>query len=43
MSAYYDDDMDVVDDRKMIAKTYLGSWFTIDFLAIFPFSIIFGS
>ena len=39
-SAYYTEDMDMVDDRKMIAKTYLYGWFTIDFLAIMPFDLI---
>lgn len=26
-----------VTDRKRIAKNYLGGWFTLDFIAVFPF------
>ena len=29
-----------ITDRKQIASEYLKGWFTIDFVAIFPFSII---
>ena len=39
-SAYNDEDFRIVDDRKKIAKNYLNSWFTIDFLAIVPFDLI---
>lgn len=42
-SAFYDDDMEIVDDRKRVAKQYVMSWFIIDLLAIFPFSFVFGS
>lgn len=36
-SAYYDLDYELIDDRKVIAKTYLSSWFSVDFLSIIPF------
>lgn len=39
-SAYYDLDMNLVDDRKMITTNYLRGWFTVDLLAIIPFDII---
>ena len=42
-TAYYDDDVDLVDDRKQIAKTYVKGWFTIDLLAIIPFDKIISS
>lgn len=37
MTAYYTEEFELIEDRKEIAKTYLTSWFPIDFLAIFPF------
>lgn len=36
-SAYYNDDSEIIDDRKEIANSYLRGWFTIDLLAIIPF------
>ena len=36
-SAYYNDDSEIVDDRKQIACSYLKGWFIIDLLAIIPF------
>jgi len=36
-SAYYDDDYNIIDDRILIGKSYLQSWFLIDILAIIPF------
>eukprot|EP00356_Strombidium_inclinatum_P009827 CAMPEP_0170484938 /NCGR_PEP_ID=MMETSP0208-20121228/4305_1 /TAXON_ID=197538 /ORGANISM="Strombidium inclinatum, Strain S3" /LENGTH=255 /DNA_ID=CAMNT_0010758425 /DNA_START=570 /DNA_END=1337 /DNA_ORIENTATION=- len=36
-SAYYDDDFKIVDNRKILAKEYLTSWFLIDVLAVIPF------
>lgn len=42
-SAFYDEDMEVIDDRKRVVKNYVTSWFVIDFLAIFPFTFAFGS
>lgn len=37
-SAYYDEEMEIVDNRKAIAKAYLNGWFSVDLLAIIPFS-----
>lgn len=42
-TAYYDEEMEIVDDRKKIAKRYVYSWFFVDFLAIFPFSALFNT
>lgn len=36
LSAYYDDNMRIVTNRKIIAIQYLKGWFLIDLLAIFP-------
>jgi hypothetical protein len=36
-SAYYDNDVDIIDNRKEIAKNYIQGWFVIDVLAIVPF------
>jgi len=36
-TAYNDDDFTIIDDRKQIARGYIYSWFSIDFLAIVPF------
>lgn len=38
-SVYYDDDFEIIEDRKKIALTYLQSWFLIDLLAIIPFDL----
>ena len=35
-SAFNDDDFKIIDDRKVIACSYLKGWFAIDFLAIVP-------
>lgn len=39
-TAYYDLEVELIDDRKEIAKFYLSGWFTIDLLAIIPFDRI---
>ena len=39
-SAYYNDLNEIEDDRKMIALSYIKSWFFIDLLAIIPFEHI---
>ena len=39
-SAYYDEEFVIVEDRKMIARDYVTSWFPIDFLAIIPFDYL---
>ena len=36
ISAYEEDDMIEIDDRKLIAINYLKGWFIIDVVAIFP-------
>lgn len=37
LTAFYTDEFELVEDRWVIAKTYMVGWFIIDFLAIFPF------
>lgn len=32
--------LQIVDDRKVIAKNYLSGWFFIDLIAILPFNLI---
>ena len=39
-TAYYDDENDLVENRKAIANNYLYGWFSIDILAIIPFDHI---
>ena len=39
-SAYQNEMYEMIDDRKVIAKTYLSGWFVIDLLAIIPFTVI---
>jgi hypothetical protein len=41
-SAFYDEYLKIIDDRKPIAKKYLTGWFTIDVLSIIPFDVIFS-
>jgi hypothetical protein len=40
ISAYYDDENNLVIDRCQIAKNYLKGWFIIDTIAIFPLYLI---
>ena len=42
-SCHYDDEFVIVENRWMIAKEYLKSWFIIDLVAILPFDVIFKS
>lgn len=42
-SPYYNDDFRLIDEPKVIAKTYLGGWFMPDVLAILPFELIIGA
>jgi len=42
-TAFYDEDLILIKDRKSIAKNYLTGWFTIDILAIIPFDVFLGS
>ena len=39
-SAFVNDDKEIVDNRKKIAKRYLSGWFFIDFVSILPLDII---
>jgi hypothetical protein len=39
-SAFYDDEFQIVEDRVVIIKSYLQTWFLVDLLAILPFDII---
>ena len=39
-TAYYDQDVELIDNRKDIAKYYVTGWFTVDVLAIIPFDRI---
>jgi hypothetical protein len=39
-SAYYDEDIELIDDRKDIAAFYIQGWFIVDLLAIIPFDQI---
>ena len=41
-SSYYDDDYCEIKDRKIIALTYIKSWFFIDLLAVVPFDLLIG-
>ena len=38
--AYEKEDLSVEDDRKKIIYNYLGGWFIIDFVSVFPFDKI---
>ena len=39
-SAFYNDDSEIIDDRKEIARSYAKGWFVVDVLAIVPFDAI---
>jgi len=39
-TAFYNDEMEIITCKKMIAKNYISGWFTVDLLAIIPFDII---
>ena len=41
--AYHDEEFNLVDDRTVIAKGYMKSWFVIDVMSIIPISIIFNT
>jgi hypothetical protein len=38
--AFYDDDEEIVDARKLVALSYLKSWFIIDMISAVPLSEI---
>ena len=42
-TAIYNDDLEIIDDRRVISMTYLKSWFCVDFFAIIPFDLMFKS
>lgn len=39
-SAFQNEDLVMIDDRKVICKSYLSSWFLLDMIAIFPFDLL---
>ena len=40
-TAYYDDDYEMVLDRKQIIRNYAKKWLWLDFFAAFPFDVRF--
>ena len=38
-SAYVDDNLKLIDDRKTIVRTYLLGWFAVDLISSVPFSL----
>jgi len=40
--AFYDEEFLIVQNRKIIAKEYFKSWFTVDLLAIIPLEEFLG-
>lgn len=42
-TAFYNEDLEINTNRCHIAKRYLHGWFIIDFVAIFPFSLLMSS
>jgi hypothetical protein len=40
-TAFYNDNMQLKDDRATLAKRYITSWFFVDILAIIPFDLIY--
>jgi hypothetical protein len=41
LSAYYDENLVIIDNYKDIAINYLMGWFFIDFITVIPFDVIF--
>jgi hypothetical protein len=39
-SAFEDDYLEIIDDRKSICLNYIKLWFFIDFFSIFPFELV---
>ena len=39
-TAYYDENYQLIDDRKLIAKKYIKSWFFVDVISILPIEYI---
>lgn len=42
LSCYYHNEVDLIDDPKVIACTYLKGWFLVDFVSILPVDLIFN-
>ncbi|CDW81599.1 cation channel family protein [Stylonychia lemnae] len=42
-TAFYDKEFEKIEDRSKIARNYVTSWFTIDFLSIIPFDYIYST
>jgi Ion transport protein len=40
LSAFHDDDLEIVDEPKLIVKEYVTGWFLPDFISVFPFELI---
>lgn len=38
-TAYFDDDFQIIDNRKSIAKMYLKGWFFVDIISILPIEL----
>ena len=41
-TAYQNENFEMIEDRKLIAKNYLKGWFFIDMFAIIPFQLLLG-
>lgn len=39
-TAYYNEEVDLIENRKIIAHKYFHGWFTIDLMAIIPFDVM---
>ena len=39
-TAYYNDNMKLIDNKSKIAKNYLFRWFFIDVISIIPFDLV---
>jgi hypothetical protein len=39
-TAFQDEDLQIEDDRKHIACSYIKSWFLVDVVSIFPFDVM---
>jgi hypothetical protein len=40
-TAFYDEDFNMIQSRKVIFKSYISGWFLVDFFAVIPFDILF--
>lgn len=39
-TAYINEDLDIIDTKKEIAKEYLRGWFFIDLISVIPFDLV---